>query len=110
MSIRGIAFKSFGLSFLCAAALACSAAAEGPGELEEPTEEVQGAVRPPEACPQILILCAPGYHVKLGPNCRQTCVPDKELCKPRCGDGEYCAECKTLSGSAYVCLPDGTMC
>lgn len=101
-----------GLTALLACAVACSAATDDPTE-PEPTDDTDQAASREQICPQVLILCVEGYHVKYGPNCKQVCVPDKPTksdCNPGCGAGEYCAECKTLNGSSFVCLPDGAMC
>lgn len=27
-----------------------------------------------------------------------------------CDAGEYCSECRTIDGSAFVCIPDGAAC
>jgi len=111
MTIRGLVFKGMGLSVLLGLA-ACSAATDDP-TLPEPTDDTDQGVHGEQICPEILILCAEGYHVKYGPNCHQVCVPDKPSksdCTPGCGAGEYCALCKTVNGAGYVCLPDGAVC
>jgi predicted secreted protein len=54
-------------------------------------------------CNESCGICTPpgGFCIEL------FCAP---TCKPACSQGEQCVECKTISGSAWVCLPDGTMC
>ncbi len=36
--------------------------------------------------------------------------PRSTSCAPGCKTGENCQECKTIDGSAFVCLPDGSVC
>ena len=47
-----------------------------------------------------------------GNQCRvsTTKPPRSQSCTPGCGAGESCQECKTVDGSALVCLPDGSIC
>jgi hypothetical protein len=103
MSILRTAF-----ALLILSSLGCAVSAE---PAPEPTigESEQAAER---ICPAIAILCIEGYHAKSVGNCKQVCVPDNEKtgCNPKCGANEYCSECKTIDGSALVCLPLGTAC
>ena len=84
---------------------ACTASTEEPE-----SEPAQSADQGLTACPAIAILCIQGYHAERRGQCRQVCVKDRPQCLPKCGQGSYCAECRTLDGVGYVCLPDGAVC
>lgn len=44
---------------------------------EEEISVAEQEVKPPKACPAILILCIEGYHPKTVGDCNQICVPDQ---------------------------------
>lgn len=64
-------------------------------------------------CIQMVILCAEGYHAESVGHCRQVCVknpPARPACAPTCGAGEVCTECRTIDGTGFFCLPEGSTC
>jgi hypothetical protein len=101
-------FNALAVVSLAVAAGGCVATSEPEPEptTGESTQELE------RICPAIAILCIEGYHAKSVGNCRQICVPDQDKtgCKPGCREGEYCGECRTLTGTALVCLPLGAVC
>src|SRR5262245_27713103 len=61
----------------------------------------------------IAVVCGEGEIAKI-PNgqCCPICVKaGKPDCRSKgCATGQYCAECKTTSGSGFVCLPNNSAC
>ena len=60
-------------------------------------------------------LCALGYELytppgQCCPTCRAIKGAKKDCGTTGCGTGEYCAVCRTTSGPANVCLPNGAVC
>jgi hypothetical protein len=93
-----------------AASLAACAVGVDPTESSD-VDTTSQAVKPPRACPEIMLKCLEGHYAKKLPNCSAICVPDQGF---ECNQTEDCGSiyCFTTPCPQPVCkghacvLPD----
>jgi hypothetical protein len=103
---------SFALLIAISSLVGC---AVSPAEEEAPIAETASAVK--VNCAAVLcaaVVCGDGEITKVPPGqCCPVCVKVGKAhdCRSKgCGADQYCGECRTTSGTAFVCLANGSAC